>query len=120
MSLLCKEIDLDFEFGAEDVLFVNAKETIAYLESIIKNIEKRVLDGEKIDGLRIKEGAKKRVINKDGIDYLIKTFPEDIIYEKKLVGIATLEKNIGKKEMDYLLEREYIEFSQNKSSVVVE
>lgn len=113
--------DLDLE---EDLrkIYQDAKDTIAYLEDIVKSIETRVLDGEHIRGLKIVTGRKTRFITDEGFIYLAKILGKDKVYElvEKPITLTKLEALIGEKETAKLEGLGYIQNKFASNKVVVE
>lgn len=118
MALLCETIDIDLDDLQE--VFVNAKETIAYLQDVVQGIEKRVLEGEKVDGLKVVEGRKTRTITDEGLKYLEKTLGKDNVYETvfKPIGVTKLEKMLEPDDFAELYQKGIIAFKVGNSKVV--
>lgn len=112
--------DLDLEDNLKEV-YQNAKDTIAYLEDVVKSIENRVLDGEEIQGLKVIEPKGNRYITEPGFKYLAKVLGEDVVYETKKtpIGITKLEALIGESEMEELAENGYIANKVGKAKVII-
>ena len=117
--LLTETFDLDLEDVQE--LFINAKETIAYLSDLCNSVEKRVMKGEEIEGFEIVSGKKRRVITAQGIKYLEATFGKDEVYKKseKFIGIGDLEKLVSTEEMVELHNKGVLAFKAGSSKVIV-
>lgn len=118
--LLCDKIDLDLE--DEKDVFVNAKETIAYLSNVVKTIEARVLDGELISGLKVVEGRKSRKITDGGYLYIEKQFGKNYAYETvtKPLTLTKIEALIGKIETKSMEDLGLIENKSSTKKVVLE
>lgn len=112
-------VDLDKEQDHAQV-YADLVATKKYLENVISSIEKRVLDGEQIDGLRVVPGNKTRYITATGVSYLRTIFTEDELYEKKLIGITKLDEMVGEKDMAYLIANKLVDYKYAKDKVIVE
>lgn len=93
------------------------KDVISYVTATMIN------EGTKIPGYKVVEGRSQRVItNPDAIKEILRTagFAEDdYLKPKELLGITTLEKNIGKKLFNELC-KDYIVKPNGKPTVVEE
>ncbi len=112
-------VDLDKEQDHAQV-YADLVETKKYLENVISSIEKRVLDGEQIDRLKVIPGNKTRYITATGVSYLRTIFTEDELYEKKLIGITKLDEMVGEKDMAYLIANKLVDYKYAKDKVIVE
>lgn len=94
-----------------EILFV-VKDVEKWCKDIQNYALEKALEGEKFEGFKLVEGRSNRMItDEDKAAQLLKAHlqgkgcedPEKIIYTKKLAGITTLEKAIGKKTFAELL-----------------
>lgn len=111
-------IDLDLEDNLSKV-YKDTKDTIEYLQTIAKSIEGRVLEGEKIPGLKVVDGRQTRFITEPGLKHLAHSLGEDVVYEKvvKPINITGLEKLVDAKEMAQLITLGYIQFKEGNKKV---
>lgn len=118
MALLCRTIDLDLEDPAE--IHKDAKETIKYLQDVVKSVEKRVLEGEKVKGLKKVPGNKTRKITDKGYKYLESVFGKEKVYKtvEKPIGITELEDMVSEEELADLYKKNVIVFKESKPKVV--
>jgi hypothetical protein len=114
-------IDLDLEEDLAKV-YKDSKDTIKYLEDLVKSIDKRVLDGESIRGLRIVDGKKSRFITEPGFKYLEHKLGTNVVYEmiKTPITIGKLEALLPQEDMDALLSFGYISLKESSKKVDVE
>lgn len=117
--LLCEKIDLDLVKEVD--AYENAKETIKYLQDVVDSIEQRVIGGEKVDGLELVEGQKRRAITQYGLDYLQKQFGEDFVYKtiKKPITVTELDKNVSTYDMSEMIQKGIIEFKETTPKIKV-
>ena len=117
--LLCKPIDLDLVKEVD--AYINAKETVKYLQDVIDSIEKRLLQGENIDGLSLAEGQKRRYLTDMGLQYLEKAFGRNFVYKvvEKPITITELEKELTQKELVELTQKGVIDYKSTSAKVVV-
>lgn len=117
--LLCQLIDLDLTKEVD--AYMNAKETIRYLQDVVDSIEKRMMKGESIEGLEIAEGQKRRYITEYGLNYLTKKFGKEFVYEtiEKPIGITELEKHLSEFELVELAQKGIIDYKTTTAKVVV-
>lgn len=120
MALLCETFDLDLDDLAK--VYEDAQETIKYLQDVINSIEKRVVDGEEVEGLKVVDGRKTRNITEEGLKYLEKTLGKDRIYEtvQKPIGVTKLEKMLESDEFAELYTKGVISFKVGKPKVVLD
>jgi hypothetical protein len=118
--LLCKTIDLDLEKESE--VLANARETVEYLQNVITAIETRVLSGEKINGLQIIAGAKRRFITDVGFKYLANLLGKDVVYKTitKPIGVTELDNLLPPQELLSLQGKGVIGYETGKPKVIVE
>lgn len=118
MAILCDTIDLDLDDLGK--VYQDAQETIKYLQDVSKSIEKRVLSGEDVDGLKIVPGKKSRTITEQGLKYLEKTLGKENVYKTvvKPIGITELEKLVEPDEMAELYTKNVVTFKEGKPKVV--
>jgi hypothetical protein len=116
--LLCKEIDVDL--ASEQDVYEDATETIAYLENIKKLIEKRVLNGEKIKGFTLGKASRRRAITEKGLAFIEKTFGRDKAYKviEKPIGITDLADMLNKDQVEDMLSKGYIGYTEGNPKVV--
>lgn len=117
MALLCETIDLDLDDLGE--VYVDAEETIKYLQNVLKSIEaKMIVDGEVIDGLKVVDGRKSRAIL--DVPYLERHLGREKIYKvtEKLIGIGELEKLLHPDEIQALVHKGVIGYNVGPSKVV--
>lgn len=110
--------DLDME---EDVrkVYIDAKDTIKYLEDLVKSIEARVLNGEYLEdsGFEIVSKPGNRFITKPGEKYLVKLFGEDKIMEKKIVTFAKLDTLLTKQDYQELYMNGFMDYKKATNKV---
>ncbi len=116
--LLCKTLDLDKEKLSE--VLKNARETIEYLDNVVKFIEKKVMDGEKIDNLIIVP-QRHRVITEQGLEYLKKVLGEEAVIKTitKPIGIGELEKLLSPEEVNALIGKGVVGYQLVKPKVII-
>lgn len=117
--LLCNKIDLDLEDEKE--VYLNAQETVKYLQDIINSLEKRVIKGEKIPGFVLVEGRKTRVLTENGLQHLINILGEDVMMKKTVspIGISELDNILSKEEVASLIHMGYIAFKVGAPKVKI-
>ena len=100
--LLCKPIDLDLVKEVD--AYINAKETIEYLQNVVDSIETRVINGEVVEGLQLTSGQKRRFITDEGLEYLSLTYGRDFVYKQveKAITITELDKLLSAAELHEL------------------
>lgn len=115
--LLCPKIDLDLEDPGE--VYVNAKETVSYLNDVIKTIESRLKKGEEFDGLYLAPGRKRRVITDKGVKFLEKKFGHDKVYKVKEspITITDLEKMLEPDEMTAMFQKGFLAYKEGPKKV---
>lgn len=118
--LLCNLIDLDVE--KESIVLKNARETIEYLQNVVMAIEQRALGGEQIQGVKIVEGQRRRIITNAGIKYLENVLGRDVVIKtiEKPIGITELEKLVSPEDLNAMYGKGVIAYETGKPKVVVE
>lgn len=121
-SLLLFDLDLEENISK---LYTDAKDTIKYLEDMVKSIEAQVI-GEtftkkELEGFKIVEKPGNRYITPPGEKYLAKTLGEDKFYEiiKKPLTLGKLEGELNSQEMNDLILSGYIAYRPSKKVVEV-
>lgn len=118
--LLCKPIDLDLikEIDA----YINAKETIQYLQDVVDSIEKRVLSGEQVEGLTLSSGQKRRYITEQGLEYLKMTYGKDFVVKQveKVITITELDKMLSQAELYDLATKGVIGLKETAPKIKIE
>jgi hypothetical protein len=117
--LLCKPIDLDLVKEVD--AYVNAKETIRYLQDVVDSIEQRLMKGETIEGLALTEGQKRRYLTDFGFKYLEDKFGKDFVYKtiEKPITITELSEKLSEYEMVELAQKGVIDFKSTTAKVAV-
>jgi hypothetical protein len=117
--LLCSLIDLDLIKEVD--AYINAKETIKYLQDVVDSIEARLLKGEPIEGLEITEGQKRRYLTDYGLQYLENKFGREFTYKtiEKPITITELEKELSQYEMVELAQKGVIDTKSTTAKVAV-
>lgn len=116
-SLVLFDLDLELDLAS---VYKNAKDTIAYLEDLIKSIDNRVLSGEVIPGLQVVQKRGNRYITPPGERYLASILGEDKFYKtiKKPLTLTELSNEMTQSEIDELEKEGYI--SRKEGSLKVE
>jgi len=116
-SLVLFDLDLELDLAS---VYKNAKDTIAYLEDLIKSIDNRVLGGEVIPGLQVVQKRGNRYITPPGERYLASILGEDKFYKtiKKPLTLTELSNEMTQSEIDELEKEGYI--SRKEGSLKVE
>lgn len=116
-SLVLFDLDLELDLAS---VYKNAKDTIAYLEDLIKSIDNRVLGGEVIPGLQVVQKRGNRYITPPGEKYLASILGEDKFYKiiKKPLTLTELSNEMTQSEIDELEKEGYI--SRKEGSLKVE
>ena len=116
-SLVLFDLDLELDLAS---VYKNAKDTIAYLEDLIKSIDNRVLGGEVIPGLQVVQKRGNRYITPPGEKYLASILGEDKFYKiiKKPLTLTELSNEMTPSEIDELEKEGYI--SRKEGSLKVE
>lgn len=116
-SLVLFDLDLELDLAS---VYQNAKDTIAYLEDLVKSIDNRVLSGEVIAGLQVVEKRGNRYITPPGERYLASILGEDKFYKtiKKPLTLTELSNEMTQSEIDVLEKEGYI--SRKEDSLKVE
>lgn len=106
-SLVLFDLDLELDLAS---VYKNAKDTIAYLEDLIKSIDNRVLGGEVIPGLQVVQKRGNRYITPPGERYLASILGEDKFYKtiKKPLTLTELSNEMTQSEIDELEKEGYI------------
>ena len=117
--LLCKPIDLDLVKEVD--AYMNAVETIKYLQDVVNSIEERVRSGEAIDGLELVEGQKRRVVTDFGLEYLSQQFGRDFAYKQveKPITITQLEKQVSQYEMSELVKKGVVTYKSSSPKIKI-
>jgi hypothetical protein len=117
--LLCKTIDLDLVKEVD--AYINAKETIKYLQDVVDSIESRLMSGESMDGLTVVDGQKRRYLTDYGLEYLQAKFGRDFVYKtvEKAITITEIEKELEPKEIAELTNKGVIDYKSTAQKVVV-
>lgn len=116
-SLVLFDLDLELDLAS---VYKNAKDTIAYLEDLIKSIDNRVLGGEVIPGFQVVQKRGNRYITPPGERYLASILGEDKFYKiiKKPLTLTELSNEMTQSEIDELEKEGYI--SRKEGSLKVE
>lgn len=117
-SLVLFDLDLELDLAK---VYKDAKDTIAYLEDLIKSIDTRVLGGEEIQGFKITSGRRTRYITPPGEKYLAKVLGEDVFYKniKKPLTITELSNEMTREEMVMLEQEGYISYKEGNPKIEV-
>lgn len=115
-SLVLFDLDLELEIWR---VYQDAKDTIAYLEDLIKSIDKRVLSGEVIPGLQVVHKRGNRYITPPGEKYLASVLGEDKFYKKKPLTLTELSNEMTPSEIDMLEKEGYISRKEGSRKVEV-
>jgi hypothetical protein len=117
-SLVLFDLDLELDLAS---VYQNAKDTIEYLEDLIKSIDNRVLGGEEIAGLRVVQKSGNRYITPPGEKYLASVLGEDKFYKtiKKPLTLTELSNELTPSEIDMLEKEGYISRKEGSRKVEV-
>lgn len=117
-SLVLFDLDLELDLAS---VYQNAKDTIAYLEDLIKSIDNRVLSGEEIAGLQVVQKRGNRYITPPGEKYLLSVLGEDKFYKtiKKPLTLTELSNEMTTSEIDMLEKEGYISRKEGSQKVEV-
>ena len=117
-SLVLFDLDLELDLAS---VYQNAKDTIAYLEDLIKSIDNRVLSGEEIAGLQVVQKRGNRYITPPGEKYLASVLGEDKFYKtiKKPLTLTELSNEMTQSEIDELEKEGYISRKEGSQKVEV-